>query len=230
MAHPLTLFLLLSDPFPVLGTQYQASDFCPLDLSVNFLDRENLSFGNMDALEQYVDQLAKKHNAQFAYGGYLEHRNLYQAPNYIYTDQPTRDRHLGIDFWGPVNTPIYAPLDGKVHSVANNDLPLDYGYTLILEHEHDGLQFFTLYGHLAKDGLASHAPGMPIKKGTPIAQFGAIHENGGWAPHLHFQLILDLEGNIGDYPGVCAVEDIDHYRDNCPDPYCLFLSFLEGAT
>ncbi|MGB5188485.1 MAG: peptidase M23, partial [Robiginitalea sp.] len=51
-----------------------------------------------------------------------------------------------------------------------------------------------------------------------IGRLGSAKENGGYAPHLHFQLIRDLEGFRGDYPGVCALQQLEFYRQNCPDP------------
>jgi len=47
---------------------------------------------------------------------------------------------------------------------------------------------------------------------------GKPDENGGWPPHLHFQLIRDMQGFVGDYPGVCAKQDLTFYANNCPDP------------
>jgi hypothetical protein len=60
--------------------------------------------------------------------------------------------------------------------------------------------------------------GQIIEKGEWIAAFGNPEENGHWPPHLHFQLIIDLEGMKGDYPGVCKYSDRQRYLANCPDP------------
>jgi murein DD-endopeptidase MepM/ murein hydrolase activator NlpD len=41
--------------------------------------------------------------------------------------------------------------------------------------------------------------GQVVKKGEIIATLGNITENGGWPPHLHFQImryILDWEGDF----------------------------------
>jgi peptidoglycan LD-endopeptidase LytH len=42
--------------------------------------------------------------------------------------------------------------------------------------------------------------------------------NGDWPPHLHFQLITDMMGNTGDFPGVCLPEEKQAYKVLCPDP------------
>ena len=44
------------------------------------------------------------------------------------------------------------------------------------------------------------------------------HENGHWPPHLHFQIILDMQLKEGDYPGVCKYSEREKYLANCPDP------------
>ncbi|WP_066406708.1 endonuclease domain-containing protein [Flavisolibacter tropicus] len=129
-----------------------------------------------------------------------------------------RRLHLGTDIWGPVDTPIYAPLAGTVHSVGFNDAYGDYGATLILQHEINGLIFHTLYGHLSLNSIQDKQQGQEIEKGAWIASFGDIAENGNWPPHLHFQLILDMQGYNGDYPGVCRFSERESYLYNCPNP------------
>ena len=43
-------------------------------------------------------------------------------------------------------------------------------------------------------------------------------ENGGWPAHLHFQIIGDLMGFIGDFPGVAKQSEIEEWLERCPDP------------
>jgi murein DD-endopeptidase MepM/ murein hydrolase activator NlpD len=57
-----------------------------------------------------------------------------------------------------------------------------------------------------------------ITKGDVFAEFGIPAENGQWPPHLHFQVINDIEGWSGDYPGVCKYSEREKYLLNCPDP------------
>ena len=65
-----------------------------------------------------------------------------------------------------------------------------------------GEEFFTLYGHLSKDSLARLAAGTRVARGQPFARVGSTQENGGWTPHVHFQIILDLLELDADFPGV----------------------------
>ena len=129
-----------------------------------------------------------------------------------------RRLHLGIDIWGKADTPIYSPLIGTVHSFAFNDAYGDYGATLILQHQIDDQIFHTLYGHLSLKSIQDKKEGQTIEGGDWIASFGEPKENGHWPPHLHFQVILDMQGLKGDYPGVCKYSEREKYLANCPDP------------
>ncbi len=59
--------------------------------------------------------------------------------------------------------------------------------------------------------------GDAVKKGDVIAEFGIPFENGQWPPHLHFQIIKQMQGMKGDYPGVCKFSEREAYLKNCPD-------------
>jgi 4-aminobutyrate aminotransferase-like enzyme len=130
-----------------------------------------------------------------------------------------RTVHVGIDIFLPAGAAVHAPLGGTVHSFRNNAAAGDYGPTIILEHEPEpGLRFFTLYGHLSEDSLEGLAPGRVFAAGDAIARLGDAAVNGGWPPHLHFQVVTDLLGREGDFPGVAAPSERAIYLDLCPDP------------
>ena len=105
-----------------------------------------------------------------------------------------------------------------VHSFAFNNTDSDYGATLILTHHLNGTGFQILYGHLSLNSLKNCYEGQRVSKGEVIAEFGMRFENGNWPPHLHFQLIADMEGWKGDYPGVCKYSEGKQWLSNCPDP------------
>jgi 4-aminobutyrate aminotransferase-like enzyme len=115
---------------------------------------------------------------------------------------------------------VFAPLAGTIHSFANNAAALDYGPTIIIEHEADDgrIKFFTMYGHLSEDSLDGLYPGRPIKCGERIAKIGAPPINGGWSPHLHFQIITDLLGRQGEFPGVALPSQREIWLSLSPDP------------
>jgi len=172
-----------------------------------------------DLFSNHIQQQLQAAGATYGIGGYNEHRTIYKRSS-LFNGTSAADRrlHLGIDIWGKEGTPVFAALGGMVHSFAFNDHYGDYGATIILLHQLDGFPFYSLYGHLSLADFAGLKEGIYISRGTEFAHFGTPAENGHWPPHLHFQLIIDMEMNKGDYPGVCSLEERDKYLNNCPDP------------
>jgi murein DD-endopeptidase MepM/ murein hydrolase activator NlpD len=184
----------------------------------------NKEFGEIDltnteTFSTYVEGKLKKEKAKFGIGGYNELRDLYER-SIVFDSSGVEPRrlHLGIDIWGEQGTKVYAPLGGMVHSYGFNKDFGDYGATIILLHQLDTITFYTLYGHLSTDDLAKVTEGQYIIRGQVIGHFGNPEENGNWPPHLHFQIIKDIEDYEGDYPGVCKASEKEKYSYNCPDP------------
>ena len=173
------------------------------------------------AFSKYMLNLRTHAGAAYGFGGYAEYRNVYSRSKVFngneFNPQPRRF-HLGIDIWGPAGTPVFAPLSGFVHSFAFNDRFGDYGATIILSHQLEGLSFHTLYGHLSLADIGGLQNSQFIVPGQEFGHFGEPAENGQWPPHLHFQVISDIGMYEGDYPGVCSVHDAPKYLKNCPDP------------
>ncbi len=155
-------------------------------------------------------------------GRYDEYRLLYGSDDFIDPTGHRRTLHLGIDVFMPAGTAVHAPLCGSVYGVANHDAPLDYGGTLILQHvvddAHGELRFYTLYGHLRPQLLASHEIGAPVTAGQKIAEMGDIHENGHWPPHLHLQIITDMLGLTDTFVGAGSHAHRNVWLSLCPDP------------
>lgn len=171
-----------------------------------------------DTFSKWVQQKLAEENCRYGIGGYNEHRTIYSRSNLFDADEEPRRLHLGVDIWGPEGTPIFSPLDGTIHSFRFNDHFGDYGATLILEHEVDRFKFHTLYGHLSLASIADLKKETSVGSGEKIAEFGNVLENGHWPPHLHFQIIVDMQNMEGDYPGVCRYSERVLFLDNCPDP------------
>lgn len=128
-----------------------------------------------------------------------------------------RNIHMGIDIWVPVHTPVRAFADGKVLFSRDNTLPGDYGPTVITEHILEGSPLYALFGHLARESLQHVTAGTLLKKGQKFANVGDTCENGGWAPHLHFQLSRKRP-HKPDMPGVVSEEDRPEALFTYPDP------------
>ena len=193
----------------------------PLDLSVGSLDLGcNANFLNIQLFEKTIDRMLEEAGATFGIGGYGEVRPFYTTDAYQVmgnSGPQWRTVHLGTDIWAVSDTPVFAPLDGKVHSFQDNAGECNYGPTLILEHKiSEELTFFTLYGHLSRTSLEGLSTGTQVKKGDQIATIGSPPVNGNWPPHLHFQVILDILDMAGDYPGVAFPQEQDTWLSICP--------------
>lgn len=186
------------------------------DLSEKNLDLKLYLKQNPGMFNYWSQSMLKKHEAKRAIGKCFEERIIYTQD--LFREKIIRCIHLGIDISGSEKEKIYSPLDAKVHSMQDNIGEGDYGPTIILQHDIKNTIFYTLYGHLSKDSLTNLSPGDEIKKGEFFATLGGIHENGGYNPHLHFQVITDLLGKKGDFPGVCMKEDFCKYEKICIDP------------
>lgn len=213
----------LSDtPIRLLDPAIQLEKYTPISLSVH-----NAELGQYDVCDplqcqRYVANITKQAGALVAYGGYLEKRALYErSPNFLDNSLHGRNIHLGMDFWAKAGTTVHSPLAGRVHSFGNNRGMGNYGPTIILNHNINDMVFYTLYGHLSIESIEDLEVGSPIEKGSLIGSLGTAEVNGDYAPHLHFQIITDVEGHAGDYPGVCSAPMLKHYSQNCPYPNIL---------
>lgn len=206
----------------VIATEIDYSEYVALDLSVSNDELHHHSLNTAHDYKIFIQNYLDNNNAKIAYCGYLERRNLYKRSS-VFKNETTneRDIHIGLDLWINEQTSIFAALDGTIHSLQNNDALGDYGPTIILEHQLEDFKFHTLYGHLSLESLNDKKVGDYIKKGTQIATLGLPPINGDYAPHLHFQIIIDMQNKKGDYPGVCNEKDLEFYTENCPDPNLL---------
>ncbi|WP_298894589.1 peptidoglycan DD-metalloendopeptidase family protein [uncultured Psychroserpens sp.] len=204
----------------VLDPSITKQDYVALDLSVTNAALKTVDVSSSETLGAYINTHIKEHHGKVAYGGYLETRNIYSRSTYFKDANPDTERniHLGLDLWIAADTPIYAPLDAEVHSFQNNTNFGDYGPTILLKHRVKGIDFYTLYGHLSLASIQNLKVGQQFKQGEQIATLGDASVNGDYPPHLHFQIIKNLQGYKGDYPGVCSKLDLEFYAENCPDP------------
>ncbi len=213
---------LSTSPVAILEESISFEKYVPINLSKDNPDLYGLDIAKPDVCQAYISKVLKRNAGKVAYGGYLEVRNLYNDKgSFSNSHKIQRNIHLGIDYWCSAGTAVITPLDGTVHSFRNNAVTGDYGPTIILQHIVDGFIFYSLYGHLSIDSLKGLYVGKHFAKGETLARLGTPDINVNYAPHLHFQLIMDIQEYSGDYPGVCAVENMDFYKQNCPDPNLL---------
>ena len=182
---------------------------------------------DLELFQYKIEKLQKKYPDKIITGGYLEPRSIYSSNSYEkignYGDE-SRTIHLGLDFWLPPGTKVNSMFDGEIVVAVNDKGHKEYGGLLILKHNIQDLEFYTLYGHNTVESVLKNKVGSKVKKGDVIAEIGNYPENGNWAPHLHFQIILSMLNYKIDYPGVCYFNQMEIWKDLCPDPNLLFKS------
>ncbi|MEM9800195.1 MAG: aminotransferase class III-fold pyridoxal phosphate-dependent enzyme, partial [Planctomycetota bacterium] len=209
---------------PIVGAPL--SDAPRVDLSIDgTLLVEGARDRTFDEWGAAIETLRLDAGAPAAVGYHDETRLLYRSDAFAVEREDglePRTVHLGVDLFAPAGTEIRAPLGGIVRSVQRNGAPLDYGPTVILDHDdEDGGAFSTLYGHLDGEVLTRLRAGERIEAGDMVGRLGGEHENGGWPPHLHFQVVLDPLDRVGDFPGVAAPGWRRAWTALCPDPAVL---------
>jgi peptidoglycan LD-endopeptidase LytH len=210
--------------YPILGNICNKNDFLGLDFTSNNKELANVNLLNTAEFSSYVFEKISKSGKLFGIGGYAENRAIYNRSLHFTADGEPRTIHLGVDIWAKAGTQIFCPLNGKIHSFRNNNQFGDYGPTLILEHVVSDQKFYSLYGHLSIESIGNQYVGREFKMGEKLCTIGDFPINGDWPPHLHFQLIIDIGTNWGDYPGVCKISERAHYLNNCPDPNFLIFT------
>ncbi|MBC6609761.1 peptidoglycan DD-metalloendopeptidase family protein [Hymenobacter sp. BT507] len=211
---------------PVLPVDLSAPDVARLDFTAANPLLKDADLRDTDAFSDLVARLLAAQQADIGIGGYFENRVIYRRSPTLFADDSAlaRTLHLGVDVWLRAGTPVLAPLDAVVHSLADNANFGDYGPTVILQHQLEDTIFYTLYGHLTRRETVLLRPGMTIAQGKTFAEVGPPPENGDWPPHLHFQVIADMQGRQGDFPGVAAPEEREQWAALCPDPNLILRS------
>jgi len=173
-----------------------------------------------DSRKWYVFDFSKGYDPDFirqkewGIGRYNEKRNnMYTTPLF----ENKRNIHMGIDLWAEAGEPVYSFFDGTLRYKQNNSEDGSYGPTIVVEYILNDFQLFALYGHLSEESLQMVSVDEPISRGQQIAALGDKDVNGGWVPHLHFQLSVEDPGEA-DMAGVVAEEDRIEALQKFPDP------------
>lgn len=199
-------------------------EYVDLSVSSKWIGHER-DFNDLDLFQFKINKLQAQSQDKIIAGGYLEPRALYTSTAYDKignNGRESRTIHLGIDFWLPALTPIHALFDGEIVTAVNDAGDKEYGGLVIIKHSTETFDFYTLYGHLTVESALKNNIGDKIKKGDRIAVLGNYPENGNWAPHLHFQLMLSMLDYQTDFPGVTYLNQIEIWKSICPDPNMLF--------
>lgn len=185
-----------------------------LDLSESNRSLLQLDLVDTSAFSLWLEEQL---NHKIGWGGYMERRGIYRRSRHFDGNDEPRSLHLGIDLWTAAGTAIFCAMPAVVHSFHDNKGFGNYGPTVVLEHTLEGVRLYTLYGHLSRNSLRFRV-GDKLEAGAFLGYLGNEEENGFWPPHLHFQVMADMWGNTGDFPGVAKVSEKARYLGNCPDP------------
>jgi len=202
-----------------------------LDLSLGSPDLTGRDTDDTEDFTRRVFRRMEDEGAKLGIGRYLEPRAFYLTDIFRGRPGDPRERrtiHLGIDLFDQAGAEVRAPLAGRVKSVHDNGTGLDYGPTVILEHDGPEGPFWTLYGHLERASVEHLTEGAEVEAGQTIARIGPWPENGDWPPHLHFQILTDLLGYEGQFPGVALPRERAVWASFCPDPNLVLR--LPGTT
>lgn len=157
-------------------------------------------------------------SSEYTIGRYNERRGIYTSELFVGAGAPEqrRDIHVGIDLGGPVGTPVMLPCAGTVAFQGYNAADGDYGHVVITRHELQGRVLYMLFGHLDKHST-SHATDVVLPAGYVVGRLGDRSENGGWPPHVHFQLSFRAP-TTHDLPGAVSSLDLAQALIDFPDP------------
>lgn len=88
--------------------------------------------------------------------------------------------HNGIDFGGPVGTPIVAAATGTVITASGSG---PYGNHIMIAHQLNGKTYTTVYAHMSSLNASA---GQRVSQGQQIGTRGSTGNSTG--PHLHFEI------------------------------------------
>ncbi len=172
-----------------------------------------------EAAQAWWDEYCGANGVELGIGPWGESRSVYSSDFFEsrFIDGERRRNHLGLDLFLAAGTRVRAPLEGTVRSVVIETDPLGYGCIITLEHKTDcGQPFVSLWGHMAHEAADRLRVGQVIKAGDTLGYLGAPKENGGWAPHLHLQLSVDLSLSAEEILGVGEEKYLDVWADVFP--------------
>jgi murein DD-endopeptidase MepM/ murein hydrolase activator NlpD len=216
-----------SIPITNLFPSVKKTKFNNIDLSVSTKFIEPSEVGDLEIFQYKIERLQEKFPDKILAGGYLEPRALYTTDKYGKSGNSgneNRTIHIGLDFWLPPKTPVHSIFDGEVVMATNDAGDKEYGGLVVLKHKAKDFNFYTLYGHNSVKSATINSVGDKIKKGDKISELGNYPENGNWPPHLHFQIMLSMMDFKIDFPGVMYFNQINIWKEICPDPNLFFKS------
>jgi murein DD-endopeptidase MepM/ murein hydrolase activator NlpD len=111
-------------------------------------------------------------------------------------------RPLHRDKRGEATDPVLASADGTVAYLNRKAGLSNYGIYVVLRHQVEGLEVFTLYAHL-REARADLVPGAPVRAGDPIGILGRTANTregiGKDRAHVHFEINFFLNDRFAEW-------------------------------
>lgn len=198
-----------------------------IDWSVESQLQDDVLHLDLEAADRKIAEMLD--GGKIGVGRYREPRLVYASEQFA-SEGERRTIHLGVDLFANAGAEVVAPFGGIVVVLHEIKKELDYGTLLILQHETgDGDCFYTLYGHLDWESTKHLSLGAAVKRGEVMARLGSPEVNGGWSPHLHFQVLLEQLDFVNDFPGVAKPSEVGVWSRLCPNPN-LMLGLPDSLT
>ncbi len=150
-----------------------------------------------------------------------------------------RQYHEGVDIRclqrdrrGEPNDPVIAVAGGEIAHVSRVAGQSNYGRYILVRHDWNDVEVFTLYSHL-RDIAAGLRAGQPVKRGQPIATLGysGTQNIPRERAHLHFEVCFQINRNFAAWfaPRMAKGDRNDHGSFNGInlqgiDPTAVFLA------
>jgi peptidoglycan LD-endopeptidase LytH len=110
-------------------------------------------------------------------------------------------RHLHTDKYGEPTDPIMATADGTVVYINRRTALSNYGNYIVIRHNIDGVEIYSLYAHLSAFRSDLRA-GQQVKAGEVIATMGRTSNAGTipkWRAHVHFELDVLINDHFASW-------------------------------
>lgn len=158
-----------------------------------------------------------------------DRRGMYETA--LFQGAEPRTIHVGLDMAAPEGTPVFSPYSGEIHGAAILSADGDYGGTVIVRSRPsvEGERLYSLLGHLSHRSAKRWRTGDRVAAGELLGWLGSAKENGGWNPHLHWQLTW-LEPTHIDLPGAVAARHRDEALQVFLNPELYLASAIAGWT
>lgn len=215
--------LRLTETHSCFGDQLRGDGlFLGLDDSSPVLDEINIA--DQSALQAYADQKLLEAGTNWAISAFGEPRErMFRALDCDQMVGEGRFYHLGVDFWLPAGSNIYAPLGGTIVESGYESGFGNYGGFVCVKHSQFNKPIYTFYGHL--DPVTVLEVGQVITSGDVIGKLGNMQNNGGYFYHLHLQVLTESGYEAGfahkGYATKKQFSEIDSYV--LDSSYFLFL-------